>query len=301
VDIILHVGAHRTASTTLQRMMGASKRATDAAGVAYWGPKRTRSGLFNGLGGITLPRQRRRVLARIGFQAAQLAQGGTRALWISEENLLGTMRRNIADLRLYPDAADKLAPLGVVLGDHPLTVAMAVRSYDSYWASVLAFRLTRGGAVPTPDLIDRLITQPRRWRHVVASVAAAVPQARVVVWTHEAMADMPDRLVGHLTGVQMALHGADAWCNTMPSIGKLRETVEDFGGDPTLLRATVGRFMPFDDAQRAVLRAQYADDLAWLRAGAGGMATYIDDLATEPDATGQARGYDHDRKHRRLA
>ncbi len=301
MDVILHVGAHRTATTTLQRMMGASNHATAAAGVAYWGPKRTRGGLFNGLGDLTVPRQRQRALARIRFHAAQLAKDGHRALLISDENMLGTLRRNTTDLRLYPGAADLLTPLGGALADHRLTVAMGIRSYDSYWASVLAFRLGRGGPLPTPGMVDRLIAQPHRWRHITASVAAAVPQARVVVWTHERMGARPDRLVRELTGADMTLSGADAWTNTMPSIGRLRETVEDFGGDPALIREVSGRFMPFDHDQRATLRAQYSEDLTWLRAGAGGLATLIDDPATELGATGQGRGFDHDAEHRGLA
>ena len=62
----------------------------------------------------------------------------------------------------------------------------------------------------------------------------------------------------------------------------------------------------FDSAQTAALREAYADDLFWLRAGADGLATLIEEngpgQAGEHPPTGQTtRGHDNDDEERRMA
>jgi len=49
MDVILHIGAHRTATTTFQKYMRSRSAEFAARGVAFWGPLRTRRGLFAGL------------------------------------------------------------------------------------------------------------------------------------------------------------------------------------------------------------------------------------------------------------
>ena len=42
MDRILHIGAHRTGSTAIQKALWAASRAEPAAPFAYWGPNRLR-------------------------------------------------------------------------------------------------------------------------------------------------------------------------------------------------------------------------------------------------------------------
>lgn len=305
MEIFLHVGAHRTATTTLQRMMGQSHAALVSAGISYWGPKRTRGGLFHGMIGqsdAVLPWQVNRAEKRVRLQVAQLADKGRVGLFVSEENMLGSMRGVLDDIRLYPDAGARVARFAAGLRDHNVTLALALRCYDTWWASVLGFRLTRGGPLPHRGLCDRLITQPRRWRHVIADLAQALPDARLVVWTHEAMADRPDALIARLTGLTLDLDGAGARLNSGAAPDDLRTYLDDCGRHPGVIRSASGRFMPFDPHQRAILRAQYAEDLAWLAAGAGGLADYVMDPEHRlPRHAGQGKGPPDDRNHGQLA
>ena len=299
--IVLHLGAHRTATTTLQRTLVDSHLALQGAGLSYWGPKRLRGGLFDGLyqdGPVLPPRKPGRAKGRIALQLAQAADSGAKALVISEENMLGTMRQIVQAQRLYPGAGTRVARFAEAFGGQDVTLGLSIRCYDAFWASVLGWRMRRGGPLPLPALCDRLVTQPRRWRHVIADLAQAVPQARILVWTHEAMAGRPAELIGTLAGRSVTLKGADRWCNPGARLSDLRAYLDDIGADPALARGAAGRFMPFDAEHRAALRAQYAEDLAWLADGAGGLATHIDeDGATTPRPTGQGRGPTDDRDH----
>ena len=130
--------------------------------------------------------------------------------------MLGTMRMTLAERVLYPDAGDRVAGFAMAMEGRKLTLALSFRSYDTWWASVLAFRLTRGGPLPGRQIAARLALQPRRWRDVIVDLNRALPQARIVVWCHEDLAHLPNRIVNALTGRRVACAGAGAHLNPMP-------------------------------------------------------------------------------------
>ena len=295
MEILLHLGAHRTATTTLQQMLGQSHLALQGAGLGYWGPKRLRAGLFDGLYGgdeALFPRKPGRAKARVRLQARAMADQGTALLFVSEENMLGTMRRLLSQGRLYDGAGARVARFAQGFDGHGVTLGLSIRCYDAFWTSVIGWRLRHGGALPDAALCERLITQPRRWRHVIADLAQAMPGTPIRVWTHEAMAGRPDLLVARLTGARLALRGRDAWCNPTPPAAQLIAACRQTGlAKAGSLPIRAGRFMPFSPFQRAIMRAQYQEDLDWLAAGAGGLATYIDTAgAKTPRPTGQGKG-----------
>jgi hypothetical protein len=305
MDIILHVGAHRSATTTLQRMMGQSGPALNAAGVGYWGPKRTRSGLFSGLIGqddAVLPWQAGRAEARIRAQIARERRLGRTALFVSEENMLGSMREVLEHGVLYPGTGARLARFARGMDGHRITVALCLRSYEAWWRSALAFRLTRGGPLPSRGYSARLVAQSRRWRDVISDIAMALPDAAIRVWPHESLSAWPDAVAQTLLSRPLDLSGATARLNTGDTLDRMRHYIADIGLHPGLIRAENGRFEPFDQDQRAQLRAHYAEDLAWLAAGAGGKATFLDRPGRKISGpAGPERGRPDDTNHRRLA
>lgn len=308
MDVVLHIGVHRTGTTTVQRVMGASRETLVAGRIAYWGPKRLRGGLFQGLSddpSQMLPwqaRRRKRMAGRIKLAMETHRQEGMRTLLVSEENIAGMLRPNLTRQSLYPDADTRLARLAEAFGKRCIRVAIGIRCYDRYWSSALAFALARGGPPPTSQMCSALVAQPRRWRDLVHAAAQAFPQAEIVVWTHEALAARPEQQVAALLGGPAPrLKAIRDWHNASPTPAALREVMMDRGEDPGVISEMSGKFMPFTALQRSALRAHYAEDLGWLRGGADGLARYIDDPATDWGATGQGRGHLNDGEYRRLA
>ena len=62
MDIILHLGAHRTATTSFQHYLRANAAGLGAAGIGVWGPETTRDGL---LAGVIPPRGSRPAMAQL--------------------------------------------------------------------------------------------------------------------------------------------------------------------------------------------------------------------------------------------
>lgn len=313
MDVTLHVGAHRTGSTTLQRFLNANRSGLLAARVAVWGPGKTRGGLFTGL--IKAPNRitdddlvrGKRATGLIRLELERARQDGTATLIVSEENMIGSMENNINMRCLYPQTRARMERFRDGFADECTRILLTTRCYDRYWASVLGFYIKNGHGLPPDSVIQALAEQPVRWMRVVRDLAAAFPDAEIIVSPFEAMVGLPEHQLTSLLGyaVPGPFVAGREWHNAGPDTAQLARLLADQGQhDAAKLRLRgPGPWIPFDDTQIAQMRAIYAQDLAWFRAGADGLATYIDSpeaLRLAQGATGQGREYEHDQIHRRL-
>lgn len=304
MDVILHIGAHRTATTALQHHLSVHREELSQAGIGYWGPKITRSGLFRGaIGGSmpVLPWQERRFAGRCAMRAEGARQAGISKLIISDENLLGSLRGALEDTRLYGDAGRRVTAYAKGFAGHRLTIALCVRDYADWWTSALAFRLVRGGPLPRTALREHLVTQPRRWRTIVEELARLLPDANIILWTYDGLAQSPHRIVEEFTDIATPVLKSP-WRNVRPTAEQLRQLMLDCDVDPDAFGWPQDQFDPFAPHEAEALRAQYAEDLNWLANGAGGFADFID---APPAQTGErsqdGRGPINDRENRHLA
>jgi hypothetical protein len=310
MDVILHLGAHRTGTTSFQNHLRAQPAALAAAGIGFWGPWRTRAGLLEG---VTAPRQSAAAAARregrLAVNLAAAAGRGLSTLLVSDENMLGTPRRNLRRGALYHDAGERLARLSRAFGG-PRRVVLQIRALDAWWASALAWLLPRGEALPSAAQLARLAENPRGWRQVITDIACACPGSEIVVTPFEQFGNRPDRLLRVITGVDglPPLRGSSAalWANRRPDLDRLRACLAERGQPGGWLSADGPRWQPFAPAQLACLRERYADDLHWLCAGADGLARLRQEEAPAgpghtPAAGLQERGRGHDGSARRLA
>lgn len=297
MDVILHLGSHRTGTTTFQSYLGRNEDRLKRSGIVSWRPKRLRNGMMGGLLGRpdqVTPfglKRAQRSSGLIRMETDRMARLGMDHLIVSEENMIGAMRNNLREERLYPNLAARLDRFRAAFADSCTRIALTVRSYDEYWASSLSYAVAAGHSVPMRGQLDRLVTQPRRWRHLVTELADAFPAAQIVVWPFEAAAGQPEKQLRVMTGTRAALplKAARDWRNKGRSDADLRALVEERGEGDALHMFTGEdrRWMPFDSAQQSALRSQYASDLAWLKHGADGCATFVqtfeEDMINEED------------------
>lgn len=311
MEIILHLGAHRTASTSFQHYMRANAGALTAQGIGYWGPDVTRDGVLRGVmplaGALHANQQLERARGRIALRLVEMQGQGLHRVLVSDENIIGAPRRNLRRGRLYPGIGERVARFAHAFDGRIARVALSVRAQDSWWASVLAYGVARGHGVPGQDDLDRLVTVNRHWREVIGDLACALPGVELVVLPHEVYAGRPEeRLRAMIGGAQVPRKASRLWLNRAPDLAGLRRAVLARGGDVTQLPEGEGRWQPFGRDQRLALQEAYADDLFWLSAGAEGLARLCEE--TGPDAAGRhlpsgqnARGHQNGCEKRRLA
>ncbi len=313
MDVILHIGAHRTASTTFQHYMRANAPILRHKGVAFFGPLRTRhGGLLSGVvpGKQDARAERRQMLARgrIAIQLELLERKGIETLVISDENMLGNPRKCLREAGLYNDAETRLGHFARAFDGRVSRIVLSIRALDGFWTSTISHAVARGQAVPDEALLDQLVTQPRSWRDVIENTARAFPGTPIQVQTFEEFAARPERRLWHMAGKGFAppMQEARAWLNRSPDLENLRKVVELREGSASGLPDGEGQWTPFKPHHTAAFNELYADDLFWLRAGAGGIATLTEEM--QPDMGGFnrlggaiGRGLDDDREDGRLA
>lgn len=312
MDIILHIGAHRTASTSFQAYLRANAAALEERGVCFWGPMRTRRGLFSGIvpanGSPRLERQARMAKGRIALQVERTRLNGMRQLIVTDENIIGAPRRNLRDTALYRGAGERMARHAAAFGGQITRAVLSIRCLDSYWSSALSFGIGRGHALPDPAYLEAIAQQPRSWREVITDLSCALPGVELLVLPHETFGGIPERRLEIMTAADWAAptHQHRLWLNRGPDMAALRQVLALRGEDPARLGPDEGRYEPVDAAQRARLREAYQDDLFWLTSGADGLARLVtektrDQTGTTPQRDPLTRGLDDDQQEGRVA
>ncbi|UYV39010.1 hypothetical protein N4R57_08355 [Rhodobacteraceae bacterium D3-12] len=312
MKVILHIGAQRTATTSFQAYLRGNTDWLSKRGVGYWGPHRTRrGGLFSGLvrgSEQELAGEIEKAKREIGARVERLAKQGKTHLIVSDENMLGTARLNVRAKQLYPDAAQHLERFARAFDGMVSGVVLSVRSLETYWPSALAFSLGRGGHLARADELDQIVEGPRGWRDVVSDTSAAFSGVDVTVDSYETYAPQPEKRLAYMTdgAVELPETHARLWLHRSPDLAQLRRAFAQRGGNPAKLPSGEGRWLPFDEVQSAKLKENYADDLFWLHAGAGGVATFVeedqpDQAGANPSGGATTRGHKNDGKDGRMA
>lgn len=308
MKVILHIGAHRTGTTSFQAYVRQNRDFMRARRIGFWGPMRTRKGLFHGIqpamgqGASAATRAR----GRVQLNLEKSERNGIRTLLVSDENMLGTMRRNMRERSLYRDVGERMARYAAAFDGRIDTIVLSTRALNHFWSSAAAFCVSRGHVALQPDELLRVAYGPRTWRDVIADVACAVPDARIVVVPFERTAGRPDAMFRGTTGLFGPRNAAETWLNRSPSAPELRTMLEERGDDPDLVSGLSPRWTPFDPSAIAAMREAYMDDIHWLTAGADGLATLTEDLGQR--GAGQTlphgpltRGHGNDDEERRVA
>ena len=183
IKIIIHAGAHKTASTHLQNRVLENENLVVKSGCSYLGPEKIRDQfgtLWRALGRSDTPDEQKRKLAA-------LAAGQPR-LVISEENIIGGFKDLMNGPNraiLYPKAVERLARLAQLVAPNPLHIAMAVRELSSYYVSVYNQLLLSGRFQTWERFSKGLDPTAVKWSDILRPIAEIPGVAAVSIWRYE--------------------------------------------------------------------------------------------------------------------
>ena len=183
IKIIIHAGAHKTASTHLQNRVLENENLVVKSGCSYLGPEKIRDQfgtLWRALGRSDTPDEQKRKLAA-------LAAGQPR-LVISEENIIGGFKDLMNGPNraiLYPKAVERLARLAQLVAPNPLHIAMAVWEPSSYYVSVYNQLLLSGRFQTWERFSKGLDPTAVKWSDILRPIAEIPGVAAVSIWRYE--------------------------------------------------------------------------------------------------------------------
>ena len=207
LKIVLHLGAHKTASTHLQIALGRARTALTARGVAMFLPgDLRRDGLR--LTGCLSAQHADGAHAKMIRNAFAESARGARVLLISEENIVGTAHdpAMIDRAQFYPHAQARLARLAALLPQGQVTLALAMRDPAGFLVSAYSQRLLSGRVAPFDGFCGGLDPALLSWRDLVTRLRGAVPGAEMLLWCYEDYPAIAGPVLSAMLGERAASH-----------------------------------------------------------------------------------------------
>ena len=198
IKIILHAGAHKTASTHLPNRLLENENLFAKTGCSYLGPERIRDQfgtLWRALGRSDSPEEQKNKLAA-------LAAGGSRLL-ISEANIIGGFKDLMNGpnrAMIYPKALERLTRLAQLVAPHPVHIATAVRGPCSYYVSVYNQLLVSGRFQTWERFSKGLDPTAVKWSDILRPIPEIPGVAAVLIWRYEAYHEVFPQVLNTLLG-----------------------------------------------------------------------------------------------------
>ncbi len=197
--IVLHLGAHKTASTHLQKSIEAAGPLPD---VAFWGPQKLRQP------GQSIAQRfglARIVLAHETTAELKKLSAGMSRLVLSDENVAGGLQTGWGHLPMppYPKAQDRVAVLAsrIAAADGPkIDLCLAIRDPATYLTSAYSQILHGKRVVDPAKFISKNPIAAVDWADYVARLRTVLGVRSLTVWRQEDYPDLFDEVIAALIG-----------------------------------------------------------------------------------------------------
>lgn len=200
-SVALHIGAHKTATTHLQKSLSDARPALQQAGVAYHGPESFRGDaptLMHRFGIPHAPGAEGRPFRPTALH--DLADGADRVI-LSEENFPGTLMNKRGRIRrpLYPDARRRITNLAERAGC-ALDVFLAIRQPTTFINSAFGQMMQSGTIVPLENFMRRNPIAMIDWAHLIGRLKDAPGVRSFTIWRYEDYRAVFPQVCAALTG-----------------------------------------------------------------------------------------------------
>ena len=285
MEIVLHLGAHKTASTYLQSLLETNIVPLERHCVGFANPKKLRPMFaLAPRRNFSTPRAARNearawALRQVIDTAHDLQR---KRLIISEEQLIGSLRPLFSGKGLYRDIARELRGVVTALQGQPVKVMMALRSYDTFLTSAYGQVLTGWKYIRfTQELREHLLRENRGWPEIVTEIMQVLPKGSTLsLWEYEHFGQEEPNVLRNLVGDAAAEELGPL--NTKPRVGpsgdgiaaldkkaasggapdveEIRRTLREFGKD----KGFPG-YCPWSASEKAMFEDRYKRDIELIR------------------------------------
>jgi hypothetical protein len=272
MEIALHIGAHKTASTYIQNTLELNMQLLSRNNINY----------------IPLKEMRRSITSKIKFgkintmMFSKLLKANTDSirLILSDENLIGAPGDLIKQGTIYEKSRSRLSNLCNALGDEDFFVYLSVRNYETFIPSLYLELLRHHSFFSFTEFTRKFNIFDISWYKIVRSLCIKFRQENITLWDFAEFRNIEDEVFSSLIGSQLpivkltdpvrpSLSG-----KAVAALGALHAVLSDDEIRPFVRPisqafpkgAKYPAFMPFPEDTAMKLRAHFAADMARIRA-----------------------------------
>ncbi|MDG1737253.1 MAG: hypothetical protein P8L68_01060 [Paracoccaceae bacterium] len=185
IAVALHLGAHKTASTHLQKTLARNEKLLLDNGVRYFGPKYLRDPKHNFQDLFGLRPKGEPIAGRSGSEQITHLAKGERRVVLSEENALGPVFNDQNSGVLYPQADLRLEKFVTAVAPFPVTLFLAVREPSRWIASLYAQRVAGGQLKTFDEFMGGNQLEDLRWSNLVGRLRKVPGLGQIHLWRKE--------------------------------------------------------------------------------------------------------------------
>jgi len=279
--INIHVGAHKTATTYIQKVLRANRETLSRHGIKYIPMQNIRKNLTRKILAYKY-RGESRSSTVIGIREyiGEKFTENYRTLVISDENLIGSCREIHIRSDLYPGAADRLQLLAEALHTYDINVFICVREYVDFFPSAYSEYLRHNDFIRFEKFLGGIDPKREYWARVVNNIAGVFGVSKTHVWRYEDFRKGVKRVMADLIAsddVTLLYDIEDARPSmsdlSIRALYKLDETLAP-AETRKLVKAVTSAFpkdegyegySPWRDRQRLLWAAKYKNELEIIR------------------------------------
>ncbi len=185
IAVSLHLGAHKTASTHLQKSIERNEPLLEQNAIRYFGPKYLRHKDHAFLDLFGLRSSGKTVGNRTGQEQIEWLADGADQIVLSEENALGPVFNKINPGVLYPQGDLRIERFIEVISPQPVTIFLAIREPSTWLASLYSQRVIGGEYRSFQDFVGDNQPDLLRWSNLIGRLAKISGDRRIFVWRKE--------------------------------------------------------------------------------------------------------------------
>ena len=271
MKISLHLGAHKTASTYLQKTLEANRANLSSAAVYHIPMRQFRTSITANLGDPS---------PNFSERVAALLEPAANCDWviISDENILGSCEI-FEDPSYYHSAAGRVGKLIEAFRGHEVEVFIATRSYDSFVSSMYCEFIRHHPFVTPEEYLAAADVDGLSWFELIGDLSKIVGEDRLTYWRFEDFDKLEQIVLSRIArggAIGRDSHGRVRESQSQAGIEVLKGLRWLIGRQRTrLFVGRVGRLLPkrrgfrafraFGAGDALALARRYESDLARLR------------------------------------
>lgn len=177
MKIHLHLGAHKTATTSIQNIFEKNRNLLHENSIFVPNLQKFRQEThqFNGT--------KINSFEKYSFEK-KLDE--VKYFLISDENLLGDLKPLVQDGIFYPFCEQKLKRLSIWLPSSPGKIFLSIRSYEEYFPSAISEILKEDqNLILREKTIIRLLKIKYGWTDLLQKIQKVFPHSQIIIWKYE--------------------------------------------------------------------------------------------------------------------
>jgi hypothetical protein len=212
MQINIHVGAHKTATTLIQDHLHLHRQAISESNTLWNSYQTIRPILTNKLSKFSnkyynykLPLKNSSNQEEDNLHSLLYPSQNFNLVTFSDENLIGGCRFVIKNEELYPQLTSRLQIFSQILPKPPSLIFLSIRNIKSFLVSAYCESLVHADKFyPFEKYIENTDLSKLSWVSVVERIHRVFPQSKVVVWRYEDLSKVLPQLIPLLIGSNAA-------------------------------------------------------------------------------------------------